>query len=254
MRAQAHAWCCANRALLDVSPEKLTDIATPSVGDVAINSLANVLGVEILVVYNTRTSTEKQLFQPRDRQTTDIYPILFDLRGHYDALVSTQPPPLTTIQTVGEACLTSEPKRRKRGKPLGPTQQRQRLALIPFKDMALEERQKMMLSWLVDSEDIQRAMDGEILGEDCVEVRPDCLSKSILDNNVNFHEVQSFFTEDAWATVVTTVRVKKASATWRCSTCSRTLEEGKTSLACDRCLQWQHLLCAGFIRPQQRKT
>ena len=64
----------------------------------------------------------------------------------------------------------------------------------------------MMLLWFVDPEVAELALRGKKIVEECeVEVRPNCVPSSCLDENVCLGSVQKYFSPHAWGVVCNVV-------------------------------------------------
>ena len=108
-----------------------------------------------------------------------------------------------------------------------------------------------MLEWFVSQADMQKALNGKLLDEIHVETRPEKVPAQSIDENVNIYRIRKYFTEDGWSSVMEVVDVKKRKCTYYCKVCSHELD-GLT-IACDSCLEWHHLQCAGLKNIPKRK-
>ena len=95
----------------------------------------------------------------------------------------------------------------------------------------------------------QAICDDILIQEDSVECRPEKVSASILDENVDIHLVRKYFSQDAWLVLQDVLKHKK-KMTWVCSICQHDLH-GKTSgpsVCCESCLSWFHFQCVGLVK------
>ena len=91
----------------------------------------------------------------------------------------------------------------------------------------------------------------ELIDEDQVEVRPENLPDTVLDENVDVHLVRRYFTNDAWLVIKDVIKQKSSNPVYTCKTCFHDLSES-VSIVCDHCLSWFHMNCSGLTqRPKQ---
>ena len=99
----------------------------------------------------------------------------------------------------------------------------------------------VILGWFVDDNVIDKAMTGKLIEENEVEVNPENVPATCLDENVGLPSVQFRFTEDAWMAVINLVSTIRSNPTWFCPRC---LQKAETDvIVCESCLQWYHLNC-----------
>jgi len=102
-----------------------------------------------------------------------------------------------------------------------------------------------MLSWILHKDQVTAAM----ITSDKIELSllPDIsnLSHKLLDENVNIQRVKKYFSSDAWNCLKGLIATKRDGCDYSCFICSKSLSD-QDSLACDGCLEWQHLKCAGL--------
>ena len=105
----------------------------------------------------------------------------------------------------------------------------------------------------VDDNVIKRVMNCKsYIEEEEVEVRPECISPTVLDENVDYYLIRKYFTSDAWLAVENTIKEVKESVIYICKVCSRDIGED-TSVGSDHCLNWFHLKCIGKkLQPKSR--
>ena len=111
----------------------------------------------------------------------------------------------------------------------------------------------MLLSWFVDEAVATSAIDGILIEEDAVECRPDYVSNSILDENVDIFLIRKYFSTDAWMIVEDVLDHKKNHVVWVCKACSHDLHS-EPSVICEACicLTWFHFRCVGLTsRPKK---
>ena len=101
----------------------------------------------------------------------------------------------------------------------------------------------VVLSWFVESDIIDKAMDEELIEEESVECRPERVSSAVLDDNVDINLVRHFFSQDAWLVVEDVVQRKKDFDLWICNMCQHELDGD--NIICESCLEWFHYGCVG---------
>ena len=107
-----------------------------------------------------------------------------------------------------------------------------------------------MLEWFVSSDAAEKCLDGELI--ESIERRPEKISNSCLDENVNIFEIRKHFTSDMWKAVLEIIECKREHSDWLCNVCYKDLED-QTAICCDSCLTWFHLNCAGLTKIPKRK-
>ena len=101
-----------------------------------------------------------------------------------------------------------------------------------------------ILSWFVDSDIAASAIDGEAIEEDEVEVRPEKVPASCLDENVYLQSCRKYCSEDAWLAITSVVEAIRVNPVWYCGRCTNPiLDETESSIVCDSCLMWFHFKC-----------
>lgn len=110
-----------------------------------------------------------------------------------------------------------------------------------------------MLEWFVSSTIAEKCLTrGEIITEELVECRPERVSNSCLDENVDIFLIKKHFTFDAWQVILHSIEQKKEQNDWFCTICSHDLQDS-TSILCDCCLCWFHLSCVGLRNVPKQK-
>ena len=73
-----------------------------------------------------------------------------------------------------------------------------------------------------------------LVEEDDVEIRPERIPASCMDENVCVRSIQKFFTEDAWAALTQVLNIVQKNAMWYCGACSNAIDdETENSIKCD---------------------
>jgi hypothetical protein len=102
-----------------------------------------------------------------------------------------------------------------------------------------------MVSWFVDKHEVETVLKGKLVEEEEVEVRPESLPDAAIDDNVDIFLIRKYFSSDAWLLVMDAVKTKKSKPIYVCKVCFRDLHDER-SIACDHCLSWYHIQCAGL--------
>lgn len=111
-----------------------------------------------------------------------------------------------------------------------------------------------MLLWFVDSKVADMAVKGSIIEEEEVEVRPERVSASCLDENVCLASLQKYFSRDGWASLLQVVSEVKKQPVWYCGRCTKAIcDETESSIVCDSCLVWYHFMCSGLKQRPKSK-
>ena len=113
----------------------------------------------------------------------------------------------------------------------------------------------VMLSWFVDSGVAIGALNGDVITEEEVEVRPEKVCASCLDEHVCLKRCRKYFTSDAWLAVEDVVGRLRDNPLWYCGRCSKPIyDEKESSIVCDCCLSWFHFTCVNMKRqPKSRE-
>ena len=102
----------------------------------------------------------------------------------------------------------------------------------------------VMLQWFVDSQVAESALTGMKIVEECeVEVRPNKVPSSCLDENVCLRSIQKYFSPDAWSVVCNVVDTIRKGPVWYCRRCTMAIcDETENSIVCESCLMWFHFV------------
>ena len=96
----------------------------------------------------------------------------------------------------------------------------------------------------MESSVASRALNGDVIEEDQVEVRPEKVCASCLDENVCLKICRKYFTHDAWLAVEDVVGRLKDNPLWYCGRCGKPIDDDtESSIICDSCLTWFHFSC-----------
>lgn len=114
----------------------------------------------------------------------------------------------------------------------------------------------VLLEWVVSKEvsDLAVMNSGHLIDEEDIEVMPENIVDSVMDENVDISLIRKYFTPDAWMLVQDVVMQKRRSCQFTCNGCSQTLSDTcQRVIACDHCLCWFHLSCVGLKRLPKAK-
>lgn len=102
----------------------------------------------------------------------------------------------------------------------------------------------------MDSRVAMDAINGNIIDEDEVEVRPEKISVSCLDENVCLDSTRKYFSRDAWLAVEGVVQALRENPVYYCGRCTRPIKDDtQSSIVCDCCLRWYHFQCLSLKQP-----
>lgn len=190
---------------------------------------------------------------------------------------------LIVLISVDLSKISLPPKMRKRGRPKGadkamiglPKKKCKGNNPQPFIKMSPKDREKGMiisnhfeivlstcillfvaiLLWFVDPEVAIRAINGKIIEKNEVEVRPEKVSASCLDENVCLENCRKYCTQDAWMVIKEVVNSLSKNPVWYCGRCTNPIsDETQSSVVCDSCLCWYHFTCLNLKQPPKSKV
>ncbi|XP_047127576.1 uncharacterized protein LOC124808490 [Hydra vulgaris] len=122
---------------------------------------------------------------------------------------------------------------------------------VPFIQKQPNEKFEIMLCWLLSKEDVKKAMEGSLMDKNSVEVCPEKVHPSIIDDAINVGSIQAFFTKEAWMLVNQVIDKVKLAPNWTCTVCKERVEE--ECISCDSCLNCYHFQCASLKKsPKSR--
>ena len=112
-----------------------------------------------------------------------------------------------------------------------------------------------MLSWFVDSQVRDSVIARErVVEETDVEICPEKIPSSCLDENVCIHSIQKYFSADAWMAVEQVLKVVKNNPAWFCGSCENKIDDStEDSVVCESCLSWFHFNCLGLRKAPKTK-
>ena len=111
------------------------------------------------------------------------------------------------------------------------------------------------MGWFVDTEEVLAVMKNpkNLIEETSVEVLPEKIPDSVLDENVDINLVRHYFTNDAWVLVQDVVGRKKKNCVYICKFCQHNLDECPEANLCHGCLIWYHMKCVGLRQSPKAK-
>ena len=110
----------------------------------------------------------------------------------------------------------------------------------------------MMLSWFLDDDKVEQAINGTLIGEEHVETVPLKIPSCCQDKDIDINQIKQYFDSDAWQVVVTTLEARRQIGIYLCKSCGGDLSHVR-SVGCDGRLSWQHYSCAGIISEPKTK-
>ena len=113
----------------------------------------------------------------------------------------------------------------------------------------MANRSKIVLSWFVSPETVDKALKGHIIHEEDIVVNPNEVPSACMDDNVDINCVRRYFDCDAWVSIQSVFNNRKDHP-WLCSVCNDNLDNDE-SIGCDSCLNWVHYKCINLTgRPK----
>lgn len=99
-------------------------------------------------------------------------------------------------------------------------------------------------------------MNGDkIIQEEEVEVCPEKVSASCLDENVCLESCRKYCSKDAWMVINSVVDTLQKEVVYYCGRCTCPIyDDTQSSLLCDCCLTWYHFKCLNLKHPPKAKT
>ena len=102
----------------------------------------------------------------------------------------------------------------------------------------------MILSWFVDVEVGNSAVTGNKTEENDIEVRPEKISVSYLDESVCLESCRKYCSQVTWSALMGVVDILKKNPIWYCERCTNPIhDESQVSVVCDCCINWHHFWC-----------
>ena len=104
----------------------------------------------------------------------------------------------------------------------------------------------VMLSWFLDHQVKEAVLARKrLVEEEDVEIRPERIPSSCLEEDVCIQSVQKYFSKDAWSALTNVLDVLRSNLVWYCGVCAKEInDETEDSIKCDSCLIWFHFQCA----------
>lgn len=94
-----------------------------------------------------------------------------------------------------------------------------------------------------------------LIQEDGVEILPERIPVSCLDDQVHLESCKKYFTHDGWLAVQNVVEAVRKSPTYYCGRCTCPInDETEDSVQCDSCLTWFHYKCVNLKQAPKQKT
>ena len=160
--------------------------------------------------------------------------------------------------TLGETARTSQPdvrelcfapKCKKRGRPKGScttaiglpkAKKLKNTRCSPFHTLDIQSKHKLVLGWIVDARTVTEAMQRNyLIGEE--DIDRDNIPSQLKDNQVDIHMLRRYFDSEGW-NLLNTISDEIQDEEWKCGECKEPLNTSE-SIACDSCLEWNHLTC-----------
>ena len=112
-----------------------------------------------------------------------------------------------------------------------------------------------MFAWFIDNQVKELVLARKRLVEEAdVEVQPERIPSSCLDENVCINSIQKYFSRDAWTSVEQVLQVVKRNPVWFCGSCAKRInDDTDSSIICESCLSWFHFDCVGLTNPPKAR-
>ena len=114
----------------------------------------------------------------------------------------------------------------------------------------------VVLQWFVDPDIADAALfQKKLIQEYSVEVQPNKITASCVDEKVCMNSCKKYFSDDAWMAVMNVVSTIENNPMWYCGFCTKEIDDkAENSIQCDSCLVWFHFVCVKMIRAPKQKT
>jgi len=66
-----------------------------------------------------------------------------------------------------------------------------------------------MPSWFFEKENVESALNGQLIEEHSIKCHPEKVTNAVLDENVDVFLIRKYFTDDAWLLVINVFKQKK---------------------------------------------
>ena len=151
------------------------------------------------------------------------------------------------------------PRMKKRGRPKGaeltviglPSSKKAKRnnsknMIVPFIKLKSAEKDKIVLECVVSPSTANNALKGVPVTKEKLKSDLSTISDLIRDEKyVDLHRIEKYFEDSAWTECLKFCD-KKKSSNWFCSVCQKIISMSNDSVACERCLKWNHLSCTSL--------
>ena len=107
----------------------------------------------------------------------------------------------------------------------------------------------------MDTDVAAAAIGGKIIDETEVEVRPEKVPTSCLDENVCLESCRKYCSVDAWNLIKSVVEIIRNNPVYYCGRCTNPIsDETQSSIVCECCLNWYHFSCLNMKQSPKAKV
>ena len=102
-----------------------------------------------------------------------------------------------------------------------------------------------MLSWFLDRQVKESVLARKwLVEEEDVEIRPERIPSTCLEEDVCIQSIQKYFSRDARCALTNVLGVLRSNPVWYYGICAKEInDETENSIKCDSCLTWFHFQC-----------
>lgn len=113
----------------------------------------------------------------------------------------------------------------------------------------------VVLLWFVSPVVAELALSRKgLIEEDQVEIMPERVTASCLDENVCLSSCRKYFTSDAWLALEGVVAAIATNPCYFCGRCTNPInDDTENSILCDSCLIWYHYRCVNIKKQPKSK-
>ena len=113
----------------------------------------------------------------------------------------------------------------------------------------------VILLWFVSPTLAERVLARKwLIDEDQIEIIPERITVSCLDENVCLSSCKKYFTDEGWLALESLVAAIAKSPRYFCGRCTNPIDDDtKDSILCESCLIWYHYQCMNIKKKPKSK-
>ena len=113
----------------------------------------------------------------------------------------------------------------------------------------------VILLWFVSPTLAERVLARKwLIDEDQIEIIPERITASFLDENVCLSSCKKYFTDEGWLALESVVAAIAKTPRYFCGRCTNPIDDDtEDSILCDSCLIWYHYQCVNIKKKPKSK-